>query len=159
MKEIELTRGKIALVDDADFVWLSHYDWFLAGRSGGKLSYAETHVTAIDGRQQTIQMHRVVAGCPPEFIVDHIDCDGLNNQRSNLRICTHAQNLANRRKHVGASQFKGVQRADGRWRARIGAGPNRVSLGAFDNEVDAAKAYDRAARDLYGEYARLNFPD
>ena len=100
---------------------------------------------------------------PPEgFVVDHIDGNGLNNTRDNLRVVTVAENSYNRRKMIkqGTSKYKGVHRdkRTNRYRAAITFKCRVIHLGVFDKEIDAAKAYDEAAKELYREYACLNFP-
>jgi hypothetical protein len=97
---------------------------------------------------------------PADLVIDHRNCDGLDNRRSNLRFATHAQNTLNRRKKKNAvSQFRGVWFYKGKWGSQISSQGKRMFLGRFDNEIDAAKAYDEAARKYHGEFARLNFPE
>ena len=118
-----------------------------------------------------IALHRVILGITdPKIIVDHKDHDGLNCQRSNLRITDHSGNMRNMRKHGTAngeatkSQYKGVtfHKRSGIWHAQIGTGSianhKNHYLGSFESEIEAAKAYDVAAAQLFGEYAVLNFP-
>lgn len=136
-----------AIVDDADFDWLSKFNWFRSIRSVA---------TSIDGKN--IEMHNLIMRPPAGLEVDHIDGNTINNQRSNLRCCTHAQNLANRRKQKNGktSQYKGVSLAknDNKWRVMLG----HKYIGYFTSETEAARAYDAAAITHYGEFARLNFP-
>ena len=112
------------------------------------------------GRKKTtmLRLHRAILNPPKEKIIDHIDHNGLNNKRSNLRICTMAQNAANRRKVKGSSNFKGVSwhKRHQMWQAKIQRG-KWSHLGYFNDELEAAKAYDKAAKDLWGEFAKLNF--
>ncbi|MBN2312335.1 MAG: HNH endonuclease [Sedimentisphaerales bacterium] len=107
-----------------------------------------------------IYMHRLIMNPPSKMQVDHIDGDGLNNQRANLRICTQAENARNRRKHNRrqSSKFKGVcfDKRDDRWRAYIKKSGKRYYLGYFDSEVKAASAYDVAARKHFKQYACTN---
>jgi hypothetical protein len=95
--------------------------------------------------------------------VDHVNGDGLDNRRSNLRVCTHAENARNQssRTRMSTSRFRGVVWAKDRrkWRAMIGDNGRTVHLGNFTDEIEAAQAYDRAAREMYGAFARLNFPE
>ena len=149
MAEIELTRGYVAQVDDQDYAALTEYQW--QAWVGSRTVYAI--------RSGHIKMHRVIMGARPGLEVDHADGDGLNNRKENLRLCTRSENARNQRKTRGASQFKGVSRHHGRWQAKIlGPGSTRVHLGYHDIEADAARAYDDAAREHFGEFACTNFP-
>lgn len=153
---IPLTRGLFATVDDLDAHVVGGHKW-QAFRTGA-IWYATRQ---IDGRQ--VGMHRFLLAPPEGLTVDHIDGDGLNNTRANLRIATRAQNSANKRKLVTRGcRFKGVFKgkygfnASIRWKPVFPNGPFRI--GVFSTEADAAKAYDACARILHGEFARLNFP-
>lgn len=158
MKEIKLTRGKVALVDDADFEILSKYKW--SAIKGRNTYYASRQERSSNGRQKSIKMHRQILGTTSsEIHIDHRDGDGLNNQRTNLRECTHAQNKQNALGHSGASsKYKGVtyMKDSGKWIARISVNKNTYYLGVFKSEVDAAKARDGMAIKLHGEFAKLN---
>lgn len=152
MKQIPLTRGKSALVDDADFEWLSQWKWHLGG-----CGYARRQQRQPDGKQKTILMHREI--CPQYKMIDHRDGDGINNQRDNLREATQAQNNMNRRSTAGSSsRFKGVylDTKSGKWRAKISVNNIEKNIGYFSCEVDAALAYNKAAIDKHGEFSRLN---
>lgn len=119
------------------------------------------HELAPGPRQVFIKMHREILGVPEGVQVDHRDGNGLNNQRYNLRQATHVQNGGNRRKFKGQSKFKGVrapQTPKNGWRATIREGDKAVNLGTHETEEEAARAYDRAAKEKWGDYARLNFP-
>jgi hypothetical protein len=154
MKIIELTRGKSAMVDDEDFEYLSQWKWFCS--SGG---YAVRSVWA-NGKVQAIYMHREIVGAGSGQVVDHKDGNRVNNQRSNLRGCTSLNNNANRKKSKGkSSQYKGVSYfalSPHHWMTRIKKKNKQVFIGYFENERHAALAYDLWAKDLHGEYARLN---
>lgn len=158
MREIQLTRGKVALVDDRDFEAMSHYKWH--ARKGVRTWYAEGHGHREDGAPTHLSMHRLIMGAPEGMQVDHIDGNGLNNTRENLRLCTRAENQFNRACSGGKSKYKGVSlhRNGKKWRAQIWFADKRVDLGLFIDEEDAARAYDEAARRLFGQFARLNFP-
>lgn len=154
-RELPLTQGAVALVDEPDFEWLSGYRW----HSNGSYAYRKVGPRAA---RHTIAMHRLIAGASDGLEVDHVNGDGLDNRRHNLRLCRHTENVRNsRRRADNTSGFKGVsQRADtGKWTAYVNCGGVRAHLGCFANRADAARAYDAAARDLHGEFARLNFPD
>jgi len=105
-------------------------------------------------------MHRVILKAPEDKFIDHINHNGLDNRKSNLRICTMQQNAWNMRKQRGnrVSQYKGVTRRNdtGKWQARIICNRKRISIGCFDDEMAAAMAYDNKAKELFGEYAALN---
>ena len=153
MKEIPLRKGMVALVDDEDFERLSRHRW-----SFHPLGYAVRQVTAA-GKPRLIYMHRVVLQAPPGREVDHRNGDGLDNQRENLRLVARAQNSRNQRLRPHSSPFKGVSfdRESGRWRAAIMVDYRKIHLGSFDDEQEAALAYDQASRELHGEYGRPNF--
>ncbi len=106
-------------------------------------------------------MHRLIANAPAHLLVDHIDHDGLNNRKANLRLCSIAQNNQNSRPNRNAaSKYKGVSWAQScrKWFARIRPNRKTIYLGLFTDEIEAALAYDRKAKELFGEFAYLNFP-
>lgn len=160
MKTISLTRDKVALVDDIDFDFLNQFNWYAWEEPKAKnLYYAVRNISTDTGRT-TLRMHNVLLTPIRGYDVDHIDGNGLNNQRSNLRYLTHALNNTNCRTVEGKSAYKGVTRYRNGWQARISANGVRSHLGCFESEKDAAKAYDRAALELFnGQFARLNFPE
>ena len=138
-----------ALVDEEDFALVSGFVWHLRARNNGRNLYAETGAHVL--------MHRLILKAPDGVIVDHIDCDGLNNRRANLRKCGWDTNNRNRRKMTGtSSRFKGVTRERSYWKAYIYLSQRRVHLGIFDSEECAAVAYNEAARMHFGDVARLN---
>jgi hypothetical protein len=158
----KIAAGRVALVDDADYELVSRYRWHIVlkrSRSGQYESpYAQTSIRRPDGRWTTIKMHNVIMDSKG---VDHRNRDGLDNQRANLRVATQSQNAANQGPRVGTSSYKGVSwtTRNQKWCAQIGTGlRGRVRfLGYFAAEEDAARAYDAAAREVYGPFARLNF--
>lgn len=169
IKLIPVTPGLFAKVDDEDYPSLRGYAWYRAGT--GRVSYAarkagngyqagsgnDSRVKGYRRGRRSQSMHREIIGAMPGQVVDHIDDDGLNNQRANLRLCTHAQNLQNSRRYRGSvSPYKGVQCLSGRWRARIRHNGAQKHLGCFDTPEQAASAYNAAAIQFYGEFARLN---
>lgn len=159
-KEIPLSRGLVALVDDADFESIGKIKWS-ALASGAKI-YAAHQWRHPGGEKSAVLMHRLITEACGRLQVDHINGDGLDNRRANLRLCTKAQNAKNRKQRPPASGFKGVYRRDDgrgsgkRFRALISVDGQRVNLGAFPSALDAARAYDAAARRLHGEFASLN---
>ena len=148
---IPLMHGLYAIVDAADYEWLSQYRWVLWGAG-----YAGRHAPG-----KTILMHREIMQAPAGMVVDHINGNRLDNRRCNLRICTRPQNVRNAAKRSGClSQYKGVSfdRKMNQWFATIWFEGRSIALGHYHDEADAARAYDRAAVELFGEYAWLNFP-
>lgn len=150
MRRITLFDGHTeAVVDDEDFERLNRYRWHLVK------GYPARH----DGDGK-VYMHAEVLTPPEGMCIDHIDRDPLNNQRSNLRACSYAANMANSGKRRGAtsSRFKGVywSRAAGKWAANIKVNRRIRYLGVFTSEEDAARAYDVAAREAFGEHAHAN---
>jgi len=157
-KLLHLTQDKVAIVDAEDFDRLNKYKWHVSKSS--RTFYASRNKSRKICRRE-IYMHRLIINVPPGMFVDHIDHNGLNNRRSNLRLCTAQQNAWNHRPQLrGKSKYKGVSwRKDGNvFRAQIWHNGKSVNLGRFKNEIDAAKAYDKAAKKFFGEFAYLNFP-
>lgn len=156
MVEIPLTRGLVALVDDED-AGLAKFTW--CAQPHGRTVYAIR--TLHRPRKRTIRLHRVVLGTSDGVEVDHVNGDGLDCRRSNLRVVSHTENAANLRlSRVNSSGFKGVwmHRATGQWRAMIRSRGQRISLGLFGSAALAAEAYDNAARRVFGPFAAVNFP-
>lgn len=151
MKQIPLTQGKFALVDDADFGELTKFKWAYC-----RYAYRREYR---NGKGKTLYMHRVILNTPEGMDTDHINRDKLDNRRANLRICTHSQNEANtdlRRNNT--SGFKGVSfhRQTKKWEAKIMCNRQKVHLGLFNNIVLAALAYNAAAKKYHGGFALLN---
>ena len=153
-KQIPLTQGFLATVDDADFDWLSQWKWRV--RKSRKTIYAcrDSKKGELQGQRRTIDMHLIINGRQLGMQTDHRDGNGLNNTRANLRIATIAQNAQNRRP-VGASLYKGVcwHKREQKWLARIRINGKFIELGRFTNEKDAAAAYNTAAKNHFGEFA------
>lgn len=150
MKMIPLTQGKMALVDDDNFERLSKFKWNVD--KGHKTFYAKRFIW--DGeRNHKIYMHREIVGFPVGLQVDHRNGNGLDNQRENLRSATSSQNHANSDKKRIVSPFKGVTRDDARWVARV----RHKVVGRFGTALEAALAYDKEAKRVFGEFAKPNF--
>lgn len=158
---IELTRGKSALVDACDYPLVAGHRW--VATPSRNAWYAKATVRGLDGRRRSLQMHRVLLGLGSgdNRLVDHVDGNGLNNQRVNLRIATVSQNAMNSRKHASAtSKFKGVSlHESGLWKASICVDGRVIYLGYFDDEDAAARAYNDAAIANHGNFACLNQVD
>ena len=151
MKEIKLTKGFTAQVDDEDFEYLNQCKWNTCLTKTGHIYAGRT--------LKTILMHRIIMSAPTDKQVDHIDHNGLNNQKSNLRLCTNAQNSMNRIPY-GTSKYLGVYKVKNRkssFMSQIKVNGVHKYLGCFKNEIDAAKSYDIAAKKYNGEFANLNF--
>jgi hypothetical protein len=163
MKEIPLSQGYVALVNNEDYEELNRFKWTaLVCRSAHRLQVYAYRNIKINGKVvTTLLMHRVLLGveCPKE--VDHRDGNGINNQRYNLRACTRSQNCGNaRHRPGGTSPWRGVSWSTERkkWLAVIFKDGKRRQLGRFKHEYNAAQAYNFAAEELFGEFARLNVP-
>jgi len=150
MKLIPLTQGKFAKVDDEDYEWLTQWNWYFekrgyAGRRSGN---------------KILKMHREIIKTPDGLFTDHINGDRIDNQKSNLRICTIMQNTHNSRvRKDNLSGYKGVSwcKRERKYHVRIYCNYIKKSIGYFDDVIEAALAYDKEARKLYGEFARTNF--
>jgi hypothetical protein len=151
---IPVTFRKFAVVEEADYYRLSKYRWYAA--VGTNTFYA-----ARKRRGKRIFMHREIMRPGEDMVVDHIDRDGLNNCRSNLRLCTVGENCRNAVGNAGAmSKYKGVgwHKRIKKWTATVQANKKSYHLGYFSDEIEAAKAYDARARQLHRQFAYLNFP-
>jgi len=154
---VPLTQGQIALIDDADEPIVAGVRWKVLDH--GRRLYA---VGRIVGSSSTFYMHRLLLDAPPGSDVDHLNGDGLDNRRENLRLATRSQNLWNSRlSAANKSGYKGVApgRQPGHWRALLVHNQRTISLGQYDTPEEAARAYDARARELHGAFARCNFPE
>lgn len=156
-------RGRVALVELSDYDLVMQHRWLVREmeRPGCRTlgPYAITRIRRDDGRKTTIFMHNLIMG---RTRIDHVNGNGLDNRRSNLRPATNGQNMRNRRPNLNhSSQYKGVQWAPncGKWRANIKVDGTSYTLGFFADEREAAEAYDAAAREAFGEFVRPNFPE
>jgi hypothetical protein len=164
MKQIKLTQGYVALVNDEDYERVNAFKWhaYIATRKDGtiKTIYAKRNIPKINGKRTTQKMHRFILGITdPKVQADHKDHNGLNNQRYNLRQATHTQNGRNTRiSTMNTSGVKGVGWHKGaeKWHARIAVDGNRIHLGNFTDKEEAAHAYDAAALKHHGAFACTN---
>jgi hypothetical protein len=154
-RRIMLTQAMFAIVDAVDFGWITKFRWCVHRSNDGHRWYAVTRAN-----NRIVLMHRMIIGAPAGVDVDHANGNGLDNRRTNLRICTRTENLRNMRPRGGSSRFKGVywNKRDEVWRAYIDVNKRRLSLGSYHHEFDAARAYDSAALKHFGAFARLNLP-
>jgi hypothetical protein len=153
MKLIKLTKGEFAIVDDQDFEWLNQCKWqYCHGYACRKLG------------KTTISMQRFIMVTPKGLETDHVNGNKLDNRRTNLRICTHQENHRNTSKQSNnKSGYKGVswhydkRKNWGKWKVAITVNKRKIFIGYFSNKLEAAKAYDCKAKELFGDFARLNF--
>jgi AP2 domain. len=148
MKEIQLTRGMVAVVEKEDFDWLSIFSWCYS-----PVGYAQSR---INGKAE--YMHRLIMGAKKGEFIDHINLNKLDNRRSNLRFCTRQQNQHNQAARRGTSRYKGVsyRRDTRKYSAQIHVNRKKINLGCFESEEDAARAYNKAALKYHGIFAYLN---
>ncbi len=152
MKKIKLNKGYYTLIDDEDYSRFKDLKLHLR-KSRNTLNAA----ILINGKK--VFIHRIIMNCPDNMYVDHKNHNGLDNRRSNLRICTNKQNIMNSKKFkIGSSEYKGVswQKNRRKWHSYIHYNYKKIHLGSFDNEKKAALAYNNAAKKYFGEYAYLN---
>jgi hypothetical protein len=152
VKMIPLTQGFYTYVDAEDFEWLNQWHWHAYGGYAGRCE-----------KGKRVYMHREIMQPPEGMVVDHVNGNGFDNTRANMRNVTREDNMHNQRKHAGtASIYKGVTRGQsskGSWCARVAWRGHRLTAGTFASEAEAARAYDRLAVELFGEHARVNFPE
>lgn len=159
MKEIILPKGYKTQVDDENYEYLSQFKWLISRTK--KTIYAYRYIK-INGKNINISMHRIIMNTPEGMEVDHIDHNGLNNQKSNLRNCTHQENLRNKvasgtSNYIGVSRIRNHTKYEGKFRATISNGNRNINLGIFDDEIEAAKIRDIYAKKYHGTFANLNF--
>lgn len=165
MKEILISNGKTVLVDDEDFSFLSRFTW-----CARRCSDRDYPITAknFGGKYHATFMHRMIMNAPPNMVVDHINGNTFDNQKHNLRVCTSEENNRNRSANAG-KRFKGVNpvrcrakirpRLKKHYHASIYYKGKAINLGYFETELEAAAAYDHKAKELFGEFAKLNLPE
>lgn len=148
---IPLTNGEFAIVDEEDYEELAQLTWHRGDRG-----YI-VHTVGIEGKTYQLLMHRVVLRADPDVLVDHLEGNQLDCRKAKLRPASHRQNSQNRGA-IGGRRFKGIYAFGDRWKARIKYEGQNIYLGSYPSEDIAAMAYDEAARRLFGDFARLNFP-
>lgn len=149
MREIALTKGAVAIVDDDDYEWLSSYNWHVTS-NGYAARRTNRHI---------LYMHRQIMDVQPESEIDHINLIKLDNRRENLRVCSHGQNMRNTK--IGSnnsSGYKGVcyHKNCKKWVSYISINGKRYHLGCFLTDTEAAFAYNNAANEYFGEFAKIN---
>ena len=156
MKKISLTQGQYAVVDDEDFVWLSKYKWFARYDKKGQRFYATRGV--YNGKNMScVWMHREILDTPKWVLTDHINHDTLDNRKKNLRCASHTENLRNARlRKDSKSGYKGVSKHGKKWRAYINVYGQRRCLGSYVDILSAARAYNKVALKMFGEFAQPN---
>lgn len=155
--EIPITKNKFTLIDDEDYELVNKYKWIASYCEGIDNYYVTCRIN-----NKTIYLHRLVMGFPIDFVIDHKDKNTLNNQKSNLRLCTRSQNQCNRSKHSNnKSGYKGVwyDKPRNKWQAEIQYENKKKHLGRFNTPEEAAIYRDAVAIQLHGEFAVLNFPN
>lgn len=152
MAKIDLSCGLTCLVDDEDLPKVEFLTWYFS------TGYVQAMLPEPDRR--SVRIHRVIMDAADGVSIDHINGDTLDNRRVNLRFCTPGENKMNSRKQKNAtSRFKGVSLSPGgRWQVYCGNESTKRYRGTYDDEIEAARVYDRFAIELYGEFARINFP-
>lgn len=151
---IKLTKGYKALVDAEDFKYLNQFTWKVSIRGDGTIAYAFRQEYN-KGVTISVWMHKLIMGVGKEFIVDHRDNNIFNNQKHNLRPCTHKQNMGNKSKRKDSKgKYKGITLRGSKWVAKL----KNKYLGSFNTQAKAAKMYDKYAFKFYGVFAKLNFP-
>lgn len=158
-RRIPLTRGKCAIVDPVDYYRQARYKWHTA--KGTRTVYAVRQICMGKGKTRAVHMHREIIEAPAGMYVDHINQNGLDNRRANLRLADRCQNARNKPKtnRATSSKYKGVSHRpkQKKWTATIFVNGRNVHLGHFKTEIEAARAYDDSARKHYGRFAALNF--
>jgi len=156
-----LTQGKVAIVDPEDYARLVKYKWHLAKSPTGSYAVRWQRLQNKNARIR-IWMHRQVIHIPGHMVCDHINRNGLDNRKANLRPATVSQNLCNRpkTKTKTRSKYKGLEweRIQRKWKIRIQLNYRKIYLGSFVSEINAAKAYDHAAKKYHREFAVFNLP-
>jgi len=159
MKRIKLTQGKFVLIDDRDFEKIRKFKW--CAEKFGNTYCAMTNVRdKIKKRQKHIKMHRLIMSLDfgDKRCIDHINSNGLDNRRVNLRICTHQMNCCSQKISKHSSKYKGVYwyKFTKKWKAQICINYRKKHLGYFNSEIEAGRKYNEVAKKYFGDYAKLN---
>jgi hypothetical protein len=159
-RRIFLGEGRFTLVDPPDYYRFNNFQW--CAKENGPRIYAVRLIADSRNRTKILSLHREIMNPPEGLLVDHKNRNTLDNRRENLRLATHSQNQCNKSKtsKKTSSRFIGVffEKSSAKWVARIALRGKRFWLGRFSSEIDAAHAYDAAAKKHHGEFAKLNFP-
>jgi hypothetical protein len=158
---VPLTRGLYATIDEEDLPLVTGRSWWALKTPNSHTYYAMAWFGDREKKGGRCRlMHSLILGAGPKQRIDHVNGDGLDNRRENIRFATHAQNIANSGlSKANRSGYKGVSRHGSKWAAFITKDYKGHYIGLFSDPKEAARAYDEKARELFGEYARLNFPD
>lgn len=150
---VPLTRGLVAIIDEADAERVCNYCWSANAPSPGR------HYAQAMTETGLVYLHRFIMKATPDQLIDHRNRETLDCRRRNLRIATPRQNSANSARRPNRTGFRGVDFVEGKWfRAKIGYGGRKITIGRYPDPVSAARAYDARAHELFGEFAVLNFP-
>lgn len=150
MKEIQLTQGKVAIVDDEDYELVSKSKWYYLNNRVGYAQKCEK----VDGKWVSLLMHRFIMNAPSIMQIDHINHNGLDNRRSNLRLCTKEENHLNLKLYKNSTTgIKGVHIDKTKYRAQIFKNGRKINIGNFDTIEEATQAYSDKAHELFGEFA------
>lgn len=161
MKRVPVNKGKyFAIVDNEDYDWICKFTWTIAGKKQRQGKYARTVIYRLDGSREEVYMHRMIMKATRGTLVDHLNMNGLDNRKSNLRLCTTAQNSMNRKvPKSNRSGYKGVYyRSDNQtnpYDAKITFNGKRIHIGCYRTAKDASDAYYAKAKELFGDFARL----
>lgn len=163
MKTITINSAKHGvkevMVDDEDYESMSRFKWYL--KKSTNIFYAYCNIYS-KGVGKIVMMHREIMNPEKGKVIDHINGNGLDNRKANMRECLSAENSRNRKKSIGTlSIYKGLyydKNTSKKWRVLIKANGKKIRLGRFRTEIEAALAYDEAAKIHHGKFARLNFP-
>jgi hypothetical protein len=160
-RRIYLGEGEWTIVDPKEYYLLGNFKWYLSGN--GKKFYAIRNIKTGPRQTKIVTLHREIMKAAKGILVDHKDGNSLDNRRANLRVATHSQNMCNKRvnKNGCTSKFRGVcwNKRERKWETKLSYQRKKLFHGRYDTEVEAAKAYDEAAKKYHGEFARLNFPE